>query len=126
MKTCRARTPGRPSSKASELISQSELHDSRLRQQARVIAKGAGYLLQRGDAGASLCAQSGECVEADLVENVEHLPAELQALALPRHLPTLGECHIDAHIAIAANQVAGSALPGEGMSKIGKSRGTGW
>src|SRR5579864_4274660 len=52
------------------------------------------------------------------VRDIEDLPAELQALALIRQLPPLGERHIQPGVAIPAYHIPRSALTGERMSKV--------
>src|SRR4029077_19747383 len=77
----------------SEFVPQRELHDARLRQQAGVVAERFRQLLQRGDASASLCSQTGEGIEAMEVGHIEDFPTELQTLAFHRHLPALVQRH---------------------------------
>src|SRR5216684_964315 len=102
----------------SEFVPQGKLHDPWLGQQTRVISKSVRYLLQRGDAGASLRPEPRQCVEAHLVEDVEHLPAELQGLMLPRHLPSFSQRHVDTDVPVSANYIARAALSRKWMRKV--------
>src|ERR1700687_334993 len=52
------------------------------------------------------------------VGDIEYVPAELQG-ALPWHLPTFAQRHIQVSVAIPANHVARSALTGKRVSEVG-------
>ena len=81
----------------SELVSQRELHNARVRQQASVLPEGCRIV----DVGVH-----GLDVKARGIGNVKHLPAELEAMVLGvRHLPALAEPRVEAEEAIAANVV---------------------
>src|SRR3989442_15983335 len=56
------------------------------------------------------------------VRDVENLPAELQAVAFPRHLPALAQGHIQTGVAIPANHISRTAFAGERMPKVVESR----
>src|ERR1700687_5481609 len=56
------------------------------------------------------------------VGDIEYVPAELQG-ALPWHLPTFAQRHIQVSVAIPANHVARSALTGKRVSEVGIRRG---
>src|SRR5260370_30941630 len=88
-----------------ELVTQSELHHTRVSEQSCVIAEGGRNVQFR-------C--NGLHVEVSRVSHVENLPAELEALLVrPWHLPPLGHTHVNPHEAIAADLVASAGIAGE-------------
>src|SRR4029077_14630865 len=52
------------------------------------------------------------------VGHVENLPAELQTLAFPRHLPAFAQSHVQTSIPIAANHVSRTSFAGERMLEV--------
>src|SRR6266851_1228034 len=52
------------------------------------------------------------------VGHVENLPAELQTLAFPRHLPAFAQSHVQTGIPISANDVTRTSLAGERMLEV--------
>src|SRR5713226_4489872 len=102
----------------SEFVPQSKLHDTGLRQQAGVSTERTRHLLQPSDAIASRCPQARQNVESMKVRHVENLPAELQTVAFPRHLPALAQGHIQAGVAISADHVSRTALARERMNEV--------
>src|SRR5579864_8936899 len=104
-----------------KLEPQRKLHFARLREQSSVIAELSGELLQRCDTGAGRSSQARFDVKPVQVRNVEHFPSELNALALARECPAFRESHIESGVAVAADQVARSALAGKRMLVIQKS-----
>src|SRR5229473_6736571 len=55
------------------------------------------------------------------VGHVENLPAELQTLAFPRHLPAFAQSHVQTSIPISANYVSRTGLAGERMLEVAES-----
>src|SRR5260370_40224772 len=99
------RMAARARCQSSEFVPQGELHDAGLREQTGVITERLRHLLQRSNAGASLCSQARQDIEAVKVGYVKNFPAELQAVALPWHLPTLGQRHIQSAEPIPAHHL---------------------
>src|SRR5260370_22253080 len=97
-----------------ELVAQRKLHDAGVGQQACIIAERGARLLQRW----STVTRSSHNVKAREVRHVEDLPAELQGMTLPRHVPPLAQAHIQARVAISAERIARTALTGEWMNEI--------
>src|SRR5712691_1364032 len=54
------------------------------------------------------------------VGHVENLPAELQTLAFPRHLPAFAQSHVQTSIPVSANYVSRTGLAGERMLEVGE------
>src|ERR1700687_3549692 len=102
----------------SEFIPQRELHHTRLCEQTGVITKRLRHLLQRSNAVASLRSQARQDVEAVKVGYVKNFPAELQAIAFPWHLPTLGQRHIQTSEPITPDHVSGAAPTRKWMDEI--------
>src|SRR5262249_37754521 len=103
-----------------KFVSQCELHHTRLRQQASVISERLRELLQRSNASARLSSQTGEHVEAMQVGDIEHFPAELQAVAFLGQSPALVQCHVQPGVSVAADHVARPGLSRVGMRKTGE------
>src|SRR5215469_6896086 len=81
-----------------ELVPQRELHDSRIRQQARVVSKARATAKPQ-----RVREQRRLHVEPHRVRHVEHFPPELQALRLaPRHLPTFRQAQVQTEVASAS------------------------
>src|SRR5262249_47829571 len=88
----------RPNELDLELIPQPHLHNSCVRKRAGVLAKRPWSIQGRGDARG---------IEADRVGHVEHLPSQLQFVALfPWHWEGLSKPHVEVHKAAAAKEVA--------------------
>src|SRR5713226_6556438 len=107
----------------SEFVPQSKLHDTGLRQQAGVSTERTRHLLQPSDAIASRCPQARQDVESVEIGHVENLPAELQTVAFPRHLPALAQGHIQTGVAIPADHISRTAFARERMPEVGERSG---
>src|SRR6266849_3326652 len=93
--TPRRRKPSRPELAApSEFVPQIKLHRPWLREKACVVSERL-LLLHRSDASAtSLRLHPSLHVEAMEIGDIEYFPAELQALALPRHFPAFAQRNV--------------------------------